>query len=261
MLVEKIRKSNKILEMKANTLFGEDLELLKALNIQEFGGDGDGGDGGDDGGAGGGDDNGDQGDDKGQGNDGSGTGDDDGSDDNSKQKGKVYDQAEVNRIAAREAKKAQEKLLKQLGVKDFKTAKDGLEQYKQHLESQKTDAQKAVEKAQELEKNFNSISEENTNLKAQVATLKAGVKSEYVEDVVTLASKLISDDVDFDEAVKQVVTKYPHFKNIDSAGDDKEKKKKPKFSEGDHKKDDKMDEVSKWVQAFNFGGMLGNQEK
>src|SRR5690606_39528585 len=39
--------------------------------------------------------------------------------------GKLFTQEDVNRIAAREAKEAQEKLLKQLGIEDFESAKEG----------------------------------------------------------------------------------------------------------------------------------------
>jgi hypothetical protein len=43
---------------------------------------------------------------------------------------KTFTQDEVNSIAAKEAKKAQEKFRKQLGFDDFKNAKDGFSKYK-----------------------------------------------------------------------------------------------------------------------------------
>ena len=52
---------------------------------------------------------------------------------------KLFRQEDVNNIVAREAKKAQEKLLKELGIDDFENAKDGLAKFREWQESQKTE--------------------------------------------------------------------------------------------------------------------------
>ena len=61
---------------------------------------------------------------------------------------KLFRQEDVNNIVAREAKKAQEKLLKQLGIDDFDSAKEGLEKFREWQESQKTEAEKQAEQLQ-----------------------------------------------------------------------------------------------------------------
>jgi hypothetical protein len=145
---------------------------------------------------------------------------------------KLFTQQEVQNIAAKEAKKAQEKLLKQLGIEDFNSAKEGLQKFKEWQESQKTEAQKQAERLQKLESDYNTISQENASLKAQIAAMKAGVHADYVEDVVILAQRLVNDDTTIDDAIAKVVEKYPHFKEAQQQQQDQ----KPQFSTGTHQK-------------------------
>src|SRR5690554_5870431 len=152
---------------------------------------------------------------------------------------KLFRQEDVNNIVAKEAKKAQEKLLKQLGIDDFDSAKEGLEKFREWQESQKSEAEKQAERLQKLETEYNSVSEENASLKAQIAAMKSGVKTESVEDVVTLAKTLVDDDTDMNEAIKKVIEKYPHF-----AQEEKEEQK-PSFTTGQHTKEGNLDAFAK----------------
>ena len=49
----------------------------------------------------------------------------------SKEPVKTFTQEDVNGLVAKEAKKAQEKVLRDLGITDFSSAKEGLNQFKQ----------------------------------------------------------------------------------------------------------------------------------
>lgn len=124
---------------------------------------------------------------------------------------KTFKQEDVNNIVARESKKATEKLLKELGVEDFENAKDGLVKFREWQENQKTEQEKQEEALEELKKSKTSLSNENESLKAQLAALKQGVVNEAIEDVVALAERLVKEDTNIDEAIKQVLDKYPHF--------------------------------------------------
>lgn len=159
---------------------------------------------------------------------------------------KTFSQDDVNNISSKEAKKAQEKLLKQLGIDNFDNAKDGMAKFKEWQESQKTEQEKQVERLQELETNYSTASEENAGLKAQIGAMKAGVKAESVEDVVVLAQRLVNDDTDMDAAIKQVVERYPQF------GAEQQKEdgsSKPTFSNGDHQKKTET-KADQWAAAF-----------
>ncbi|MEC1552545.1 hypothetical protein P9D28_08910 [Bacillus haynesii] len=149
---------------------------------------------------------------------------------------KTFTQEDVSSIAAKEAKKAQEKLLKQLGVSDFKSAKEGLQKLQEIEDSKKTEAQKQAERLQEYETQSQKLASENESLKAQMAAITAGVQSDAVQDVVTLAKPLVSDEVDMNAAIAKVLEKYPHFKGGASEEDDT-----AFYTVGDHKKQTKTD--------------------
>ncbi|PWU66573.1 hypothetical protein [Gracilibacillus dipsosauri] len=144
---------------------------------------------------------------------------------------KVFKQEDVNNIVAKETKKVQEKILKGLGIEDFENAKEGMKQFKEWQESQKTEAQRQQEQFEALSKEKESLTSKNQSLEAQLSALKQGVNSDSVEDVVALAERLVNDDVTMDDAIKQVVEKYPHF-----AGGVEEEEPKPSFTLGQHKK-------------------------
>lgn len=161
------------------------------------------------------------------------------------QQDKTFTQEDLNGIVAKEAKKAQEKLLKQLGVEDFNSAKEGLAKLKEFQDAQKTEAEKQAEQLKRLEESYNNASSENESLKAQLSALKAGVQSESINDVVVLAKTLVSDDVDMDAAIAQVIQKYPHFAQQQV----EEEPKKPSFTQGKHEKQEQS-ELDKWLSAF-----------
>lgn len=144
--------------------------------------------------------------------------------------GKNFSQEDVNNIVAREVKKAQEKMLKQLGIEDFQSAKEGLQKFREWQDAQKTEAEKQAERLKELEESSQALANENETLKAQLAALEAGVNPDSVADVVVLAKNMVSDDVDMKGAIQKILEKYPHFKA--SAKEEQ----KPTFTTGEHKK-------------------------
>lgn len=145
---------------------------------------------------------------------------------------KTFTQEDVNNIVAKEVKKTQEKLLKQLGIEDFNSAKEGLQKFKEWQESQKTEAQKQAERLQQLEQQFTAVQQEKEALAAQLAAVKAGVHADYVEDVVVLAQRLVDDDTTMEDAIAKVLEKYPHFKEAQQ----QQEQPKPQFSTGQHAK-------------------------
>lgn len=141
----------------------------------------------------------------------------------------TFSQEDVNNIVAREAKKAQEKLLKQLGIEDFDNAKEGFQKFQEWQESQKTEAEKQAEQLEKLQSENESKDTTINQLQAQLSALKTGVIADSVEDVVALAKNYVSDDVDMDTAIKQVIEKYPHFAKAEQVQEEK-----PNFTTGQH---------------------------
>lgn len=153
---------------------------------------------------------------------------------------KTFKQEDVNNIVARESKKAQEKLLKQLGIEDFENAREGYSKFLEWQEEQKTEQEKQSEQLETLANEKESLINENTSLKAQLSALNQGVNSESVEDVVTLAERLVSDDVTLDEAIKEIIEKYPQFA---AREEEEEESYKPNFTTGQHQKDTSKDDA------------------
>lgn len=149
---------------------------------------------------------------------------------------KLFTQEDVKRIASKEKKQGLENFLKELGFEDFENAKDGVQKYREWQESQKTEAEKMADSLKDYETKYNTTLSENESLKAQIAAMGAGVQADAVQDVVTLAKPLVSDEVDMNAAIAKVLEKYPHFKGGSSEEDDT-----AFYTVGDHKKQTKTD--------------------
>src|SRR5690606_28300574 len=122
--------------------------------------------------------------------------------------GKTFTQEDGNNIVAREVKKAQEKMMKQLGIEEFQSEKEGMQRFREWQESQKTEAEKQAEQLQKLQEQSQSLAAENEQLKAKLAAVQAGVNPNSIDDVVVLAKNYLSDDVDLHAAIGKVLEKY-----------------------------------------------------
>ena len=134
---------------------------------------------------------------------------------------------ETSQLSAEEQRKMIEaEILKSWGVDNFDKVKETLAKQKELEESQKTEAQKAAERMAELEEQLKGKDDQAFTLQAQLAAFKAGVQEDSFEDVMVLAKAKANDKVTIDEAIKQVVEKYPHFANKAQ-----EETPKPKFAQ------------------------------
>lgn len=66
-------------------------------------------------------------------------------------------QSQVNGLIAKERKLAQEQLLKDLGIEDVKSAKDGLKKVKEIQEAQKTDLEKKTEELEAWKTKYSTL--------------------------------------------------------------------------------------------------------
>ena len=137
---------------------------------------------------------------------------------------KTFTQEDVNALLKKEKESAKKALLKELGVEDAKSAKDGLTKYKEILERDKTDAQKAQDTAAAETKARETAEKRALLAEAKVEVLSAGCKPEYLDDVITLAMIKVTDDKDLAAVVKEMKenTKYSaFFGESDSGSGDK----------------------------------------
>ncbi|PIC65342.1 hypothetical protein CSV79_01595 [Sporosarcina sp. P13] len=162
---------------------------------------------------------------------------------------KSFSQDDVNNLIARETKKQQEKMLKDLGIEDFKGAKEGLAKLKEFQDAQKTESERQAEALKEFETKNGTLSSENETLKAQLSAMKAGVIAESIEDVVVLAKTMVNDETDMNAAIAKVVEKYPQFAKAAEQEPDPNTPPKPQFSNGQHQQQPQS-ETDKWLAAF-----------
>ena len=140
---------------------------------------------------------------------------------------KTFTQEEVTGLVAKESKKAQEKIFKDLGFENFKSAKEGLQQLKEWKDSQKSEAEKQSEALATKEKELELALSDKKNLEAKLSALTLGVNADSVDDVITLSNRLVSDEVSIEDAIGQVLQKYPQFGRTEQV-----EEKKPTFSAG-----------------------------
>lgn len=125
--------------------------------------------------------------------------------------GKVFTQEEVNALMAKEKNQGRLAVLKELGVADAKTAKEGLTKYQTYLDSQKTELEK-LQGESETEKTARLTAEAKaTVLEQKFEVMTAGVKVEYVDDVVALAKAKVTEEKAFTAVLTELKTKYPAF--------------------------------------------------
>lgn len=182
-----------------------------------------------------------------------------GKEDKGSKSGKTFTQDQVNRMMTREKNQGRNAVYKELGIdpKDSKT----INMFKAFIESQKTDEQKASEKEAE---NQSKVTE--AEKRAQVAEAKAeammlGVKSQYVEDIVTLALAKMTEDSDLKTIIGEFKTKYPIWFGESSEEDEKNNKDKGKTGQKGTGSSVKTSKEDKGKEEKGLGARLAAQRK
>lgn len=171
--------------------------------------------------------------------------------------GKTFTQEQVNKMMTREKNQGRNAAYKELGIdpKDSKT----ISMFKAFVESQKTDEQKAAEKEAENKNEVNEAKQRAIVAEAKAEVMMLGVKTQYVEDVVTLALSKMTDDSDLKTIIGEFKTKYPIWFGADeSKEDDKEKGKTGQKGTGSSVKSDK---TNKKDESKGIGARLAAQRK
>lgn len=151
------------------------------------------------------------------------SGKDKGGDDKGKS-GRIFTQEQVNKMMTREKNQGRSAALKELGI-DPKDSKM-VAMVKALIDSQKTDQQKAAEKDAENQSKMNEAEQRAQVAEAKAEAMMLGVKTQYVDDVVTLALAKMTEDSDLKTIIGEFKTKYPiWFGSDDDDGKDNGKDK------------------------------------
>lgn len=136
--------------------------------------------------------------------------------------GKTFTQDQVTRMMTREKNQGRNAVYKELGI-DPKDSK-AIASLKALIDSQKTDEQKAAEKESENQAKMNEAEQRAQVAEAKAEAMMLGVKTQYVDDVVTLALAKMTEDSDIKTIIGEFKTKYPVWFG-ESSEDDKNDKK------------------------------------
>lgn len=122
---------------------------------------------------------------------------------------KTFSQEQVNKMMAREKNQGRNSVFSELGI-DPKN-EEQINKLKEFIESQKTDTQKAVETELKANKELDEANKKLKIAEAKAEAMMMGVKSQYVEDAITIVlSKLSNDDTrDIKSVLSEFKTKYP----------------------------------------------------
>lgn len=142
----------------------------------------------------------------------------------SKSGSKTFTQEQVNKMMTREKNQGRNAVYKELGI-DPKDSK-AIAMVRALIDSQKTDEQKAAEAASETQAKVTEAEQRAQVAEAKAEAMMLGVKSQYVDDVVTLALAKMTDDSDLKTIIGEFKTKYPvWFGESGKEDDDKDKSK------------------------------------
>lgn len=132
---------------------------------------------------------------------------------------KTFTQEELNRIVANEKHKNQNSVYKDLGFDNPEEAKAFVEKYKKQEDEKKDELTKIQERAAELEKEKNAEAHKAKLVEYKFKVVEEGCDPKNASDVVTLAVGKMSDDKDFETALKEVKESYPTmFESSSSRG-------------------------------------------
>lgn len=187
--------------------------------------------------------------------------DESGKDDKETKSEKTFTQAQVNKMMAKEKNQGRNAVYNELGIdpKDTKT----VNMFKAFVESQKTDEQKAAEKQTEDQAKLNDAEQRALFAEAKAEAMMLGVKSQYVEDVVTLALAKMTEDSDLKTIIGEFKTKYPVWFGESSEGkkDDKGKSKEKAGQKGTGSSVKTTEKDKKGEEVKGLGARLAAQRK
>ena len=114
---------------------------------------------------------------------------------------KTYTQAQVNVMLANEKRQGKQSILRALGIKDVNEGKSKMQQQQQTNQQQLDEENQAAQLLSNARQ-----AQANAEARAQAAerklsVLKAGVRPEFVDDVVYIATGKATDAEDFEEVV------------------------------------------------------------
>lgn len=172
---------------------------------------------------------------------------------------KTFSQAQVNKMMTREKNQGRNSVYKELGI-DSKDPK-AIAAVKAFIESQKIDEQKQAEKDAEVQNKAREAEQRAQVAEAKAEAMMLGVKTQYVDDVVTLALAKMTEDSDLKTIIGEFKTKYSVWFGESDDKDDKGEKGKGKTGQKGTGSSVKNSDKEKGEENKGLGARLAAQRK
>ena len=114
---------------------------------------------------------------------------------------KTYTQAQVNAMLANEKRQGKQAILRALGIKDVNEGKSKMQQQQQTNQQQLDEENQAAQLLSNARQAQAEAEQRAQAAERKLAVLKLGVRPEYVDDVVFIASGKATDSEDFDAVI------------------------------------------------------------
>ena len=152
-----------------------------------------------------------------------------------KTEGNTFTQEDVNNLVAKESKRAVEKLLKELGVEDVKSAKEGLSKFKEIQDAQKSDYDKALETIEKQAKEIDMYKAEKKS-REEIDSIKSILKEKNIDEkYAKTIKKLMTDEISEESVMATIEEELPMLLNVETVKIGTEKKEnKPSSSISDY---------------------------
>ena len=126
---------------------------------------------------------------------------------------KTFTQSEVTNMMTKEKNEGKRSVLKALGFKSEDEAKEAIEKYNKYLEDQKTEAEKQTEALNKANSEKAEAIKRAQEAENKVACYNSGIISEYIDDVLAIASTKVTEEKDLVEVLKEMKEdkKYKSF--------------------------------------------------
>ena len=171
-------------------------------------------------------------------------------------KEKTFTQAQVTRMMSKEKKQGKNSVYKELGIdpKDTKM----IAMFKAFVNSQKSDEDVAAENKAENDAKLAEAERKALTAELKAEAMMMGVKTQYVEDIVTLAmSKMTDENADAKVIMGEFKKKYPVWFGEGSDEDDSESTGK----KGTGSSVSNKDKNNKGGKGKSLGARLAAQRK
>ena len=110
--------------------------------------------------------------------------------------------------------------MKELGFENSEDAKKAITNYNEYLKTQKSDTELMQEQLENEKKARSEAESKFITVQNKMTALNQGVKTEYVEDILQLASSKVTQEKSFDDVITEMKadTKYSSFFKVENQG-------------------------------------------